>query len=67
MKLELSSQVGELGMWIGMFCLVAFSGALPVSAAVATAASLLLTYVLLRHVSGDPPLEARCRNIVGRR
>jgi len=35
----------------GMFDLAAFSGALPVSAAVTTTASLLLTYVLLRHIS----------------
>jgi len=38
-------------MWNGMFGLTTFSGALPVSAAVATAASLLLTYVLLQHIS----------------
>ncbi|KAG2140131.1 DUF1295-domain-containing protein [Suillus clintonianus] len=49
--------VGELGFWTGMFGLAAFSGALPLSTAVATAASPLLTYVLLRHVSGVPPLE----------
>ncbi|KAG1733595.1 DUF1295-domain-containing protein [Suillus paluster] len=43
--------VGELGIWTGMFGLAAFSGALPLPAAVATAASPLLTYVLVRYVS----------------
>ncbi|KAG0695904.1 hypothetical protein DFH29DRAFT_246844 [Suillus ampliporus] len=49
--------VGELGIWTGMFGLAAFSGALPLSAAIATAASPLMTYVLVRYASGVPPLE----------
>ncbi|KAG2348000.1 hypothetical protein BDR05DRAFT_598529 [Suillus weaverae] len=48
------SCVGELGIWTGIFGPAAFSGILPVSAAVATAAK---SYILLRHLTSIPPLE----------
>ncbi|KAG1832571.1 hypothetical protein DFJ58DRAFT_847993 [Suillus subalutaceus] len=60
-----SSYVGVLGIWTGMFDLAAFSGALLVSVLVATAASPLLTCVLLRHASGVPPLERAAETRLG--
>ncbi|KAJ7352371.1 hypothetical protein DFH08DRAFT_858679 [Mycena albidolilacea] len=47
--------VGEVGIWTGIWALA--SASLPVGSVVATAASPLFTWFLLRKVSGVPPLE----------
>ncbi|KIJ60365.1 hypothetical protein HYDPIDRAFT_98789 [Hydnomerulius pinastri MD-312] len=49
--------VGEVGIWTGMWGLAALSGALPWPAVLASAASPLGTYLLIRYASGVPPLE----------
>jgi len=48
---------GEIGIWSGMWALGALSGALPAPGIITSAASPLMTYALLRYVSGVPPLE----------
>ncbi|KZV98250.1 DUF1295-domain-containing protein [Exidia glandulosa HHB12029] len=51
--------VAEIGIWTGVFfsSLRTLRAAYPTSATVAALGSPLLTYVLLRHISGVPPLE----------
>ncbi|KAG1779135.1 DUF1295-domain-containing protein [Suillus placidus] len=55
--------VGEFGIWTGVFGPAAFSGARPVSAAVATAASPPLTYVLLQHFGDDQKWQEHKRTV----
>ncbi|KAH7908330.1 DUF1295-domain-containing protein [Hygrophoropsis aurantiaca] len=49
--------VGEVGIWTSMWGLASASGALPWPAVLAAAASPVGTYLLIRYVSGVPPLE----------